>query len=166
MAPTRYCLLPLTLLLNTLTSVAQLSLSLTTDKSTYAYGDSMTVRLTVANHTDSVISKWGSSTCFARIGFNSVHFLVNCTADYSEFRFAPGSWKAWVWTLEPLAFGIPDRNGEQIVYGYCAGMTDSITIQAPKFYGGEIHVGIMDTIPLEDIASLRDSLNVTVLYSY
>jgi Secretion system C-terminal sorting domain len=136
-----------------------------TDKSNYSYGDSIEVRVTIANNTDTSFSIWGSSSCIARIGFNSVPFQIACTADYTEFKFLPHTARTWIWNLKPDVLGIPDKNGEQNIYAYCGGYRDSTTITAPKYYGGRLALSYKITVPKEEIQKLRDSLNASVLYS-
>ena len=137
-------------------------LKIETDKSSYAYGDSIQVRVTVSNNTDSLFSIWGSSTCIALIAFNDVHFQINCTADNSEFKFLPHSSRTWLWKLKPEVLGIPVKDGEQVINGFCSGLVDSIKITAPKYYGGRLSVGLSLSTPMQH---LRDSFNVTVLNS-
>jgi len=144
---------------------AQVSLTLATDKTTYSYGDTIEVQLTISNNTDSVFTMRGSTSCIVTIRFNAVPFSFVCTADDREFRFSPGGYMTWIWHLKPAVLGIPDKDGEQTIRGFGGGMVDSIKIQAPKYYGGQVSVSIPIGIPAAEIQSLRDSLNVTVLLS-
>jgi hypothetical protein len=137
-------------------------LKIETDKSSYTYGDSIKVSVIVSNNTDSSFSIWGSSTCIARIAFNNVQFEIACTADEREFKFPPHSSRTWVWELNPEVLGIPVKDGQQVIYGFCGGLDDSIKITAPKYYGGRLGVGFSTTASLK---TLRDSLNVTVINS-
>jgi hypothetical protein len=137
-------------------------LKIETDKSSYDYGDSIQVRVTVSNNTDSLFSIWGSSSCIALIAFNNVQFQISCTADESEFKFPPHSSRTWIWKLKPEVLGIPVKDGEQVIYGFCSGLVDSIKITAPKYYGGRLSVGFSSGTPMQHF---RDSLNVIVLDS-
>jgi hypothetical protein len=64
--------------------------------------------------------------------------------------------------LKPEVLGIPVKDGEQVIYGFCGGLVDSVKITAPKYYGGRLSVGFSLSTPMQH---LRDSLNVTVLNS-
>ena len=88
--------------------VAQGTMKVETDKSNYFYGDSIEVKVSIINNADTSFSIWGSTTCIVRIGFNSVPFQVMCTADNSEFPFAPHSTRTWIWKLQPDKLGIQD----------------------------------------------------------
>jgi hypothetical protein len=145
-------------------------LKIETDKSSYAYSDSIQVRVIVSNNTDTSFSIWGNSTCIAAIAFNDVHFQITCTLDESEFKFPPHTSRTWLWELKPEVLGIPVKEGEQVIYGFCSGLVDSIMttlvdsikITAPRYYGGRLSVGFSSGILMQH---LRDSLNVTVLNS-
>ncbi|MCL5030561.1 MAG: hypothetical protein M1480_16235 [Bacteroidetes bacterium] len=147
------------------TGLAQGLMKIETDKTNYSYGDSIEVRVTILNNTDTSFSMWGSSTCLVMMGFNSVQFQIACTADNTEFVFPPGSSRTWIWELNPSVLGIPDKDGAQIIRAYGGWFKDSIAITAPKYYGGTLEVGIKAGIPAQEIQNLRDSLNATVLYS-
>ena len=141
-----------------------LTLELKADKESYDYGETMLVKLTLTNKADSSYSLWGSSSCIVIMGFNKVNFMVECTADEAEFRFPPGQSMTWVWYLNPPELGIPDQEGTQTIHGWGAGMADSIQIQAPKFYGGILSVGISENVPEEELDSLRNRINAEVIW--
>lgn len=145
---------------------AQGTLKITTDKSTYLYGDSIQVKVTITNHTDSTFTLRGSTTCIVGIGFNSVSFMVYCTADDRDFVFTPGMSRAWSWNLKPSELGIPDQDSIQHIYGYSNGMSDSVIIKAPKYYGGRLYAHFKSGVSSLELQGLRDSFNVTVLARY
>ena len=155
----------LTILLLTVSHyLAKGIMKIETDKSNYFYGDSIEVKVTIVNNSDTSFSIWGSTTCIVRIGFNSVPFQIDCTTDFSEFPFPPNSSRTWIWRLIPSKLGIPDKNGEQMIYAFGAGLEDSILITAPKFFGGRIVVGFKLGTSAQEIQQLRDSLNATILW--
>jgi hypothetical protein len=145
-------------------AVCQGVLKVTTDKTNYAYGDSIVVRITVTNNTDTSFTLTGSSTCFMRIKFNDLRLSPMCTADQHQFYFSSGMSRTWIWYLYPNDLGIPDKEGVQKIVGSCGKLNDSVYISAPKYRGGIIAVGIKDSIPDSVYQSLRDSLNATLMY--
>lgn len=145
-------------------AVCQGILKVTTDKTNYAYGDSIVVRITVTNNTDTSFTLTGSSTCFMKIKFNDLRLSPMCTADQHEFFFSAGMSRTWIWYLYPNDLGIPDKEGVQKIVGSCGKLNDSVYISAPKYRGGIIAVGIKDSIPESVYQSLRDSLNATLMY--
>jgi hypothetical protein len=138
-------------------------LKVTTDKSSYSYGDSIEVRVTLTNNTNAPFTIYGSSSCVAMIKFNDVKFQTACTADQHEFSFSVGMSMTWIWKLDPKILGIPDQEGQQKIVGLCYPLRDSIFINAPKYRGGIVAVGIRDSISESVYKSLRDSINATVI---
>lgn len=139
-------------------------LKITTDKSNYLYGESIEVRVTLTNNTSTPFTIYRSSSCVAWIKFNDVRFQTMCTADQHEFNFSVGMSMTWIWKIDPKELGIPDKEGQQKIVGLCYPLRDSIYVNAPKFRGGIIVVGINDSISVNIYQSLRDSINATVIY--
>jgi hypothetical protein len=127
-------------------------LKVTTDKLNYSYGDSIEVRVTLTNNTNAPFTIYRSSSCVAMIKFNDVKFQTACTADQHEFYFSVGMSMTWIWKLDPKELGIPDQEGQQKIVGLCYPLRDSIFINAPKYRGGIVAVGIKDGI--SEIVSL------------
>ncbi len=138
-------------------------LKVTTDKSNYSYGDSIEVRVTLTNNTSAPFTIYRSSSCVAMIKFNDVRFFTACTADQREFNFSVGMSMTWIWKIDPKELGIPDKEGQQKIVGLVYPQKDSIYINAPKYRGGIVAVGIRDSIPESVYKSLRDSINATVI---
>jgi hypothetical protein len=138
-------------------------LKVTTDKSTYGYGDSIEVRVTLTNNTNAPFTIYRSSSCVAMIKFNDVRFQTMCTADQHEFNFSVGMSMTWIWKLDPQELGIPDQEGQQKIVGLCYPLRDSIFINAPKYRGGIVAVGIQDSISESVYKNLRDSINATLI---
>lgn len=138
-------------------------LKVTTDKLNYSYGDSIEVRVTLTNNTNAPFTIYRSSSCVAMIKFNDVKFQTACTADQHEFYFSVGMSMTWIWKLDPKELGIPDQEGQQKIVGLCYPLRDSIFINAPKYRGGIVAVGIKDGISEIVYKSFRDSINATVI---
>lgn len=149
----------------TSTVVAQnpFSLDLRTDKTSYDYGEPILVELTLTNTTDSVSAIRGSSTCIVMMELSGVEFDIYCTTDDARFPFQAGQSTTWSWLLDPSSLGVPVQDGLQTIRGYGAGMTDSIQIEAPKFYGGILNVRISDSTSNSFIDSLRTRFNAEVI---
>jgi len=141
-------------------------LNVITDKTTYAYGDSIIVTTSIYNNTDTTFSLFGSSSCLTMIKLDEMTFDIICSADEHEFIFEPGYSWSWKWYLDPYRMGIPNKNGVQKIYGFSKYHLDSTTFEAPIFYGGQILVGFNINIPVAEIQNIRDSLNAEVLYSH
>ncbi|RJP65399.1 MAG: T9SS C-terminal target domain-containing protein [Ignavibacteriales bacterium] len=145
--------------------IAQGILTVTTNKTNYAYGDSIVVRVTITNNTDTSFTLIGSSTCFMRIKFNDIRLSPMCTLDQREFFFSAGMSRTWIWYLYPKDHGIPNKEGVQKIVGSCGNLSDSVYINAPKYRGGVIAVGLKESISASVYQSLRDSMNATLIYS-
>ncbi len=145
------------------TVIAQGVLTVTTDKTSYGYGDSIVVRVTVSNKTNTPFTLIGSSTCIARIKFNDVRFQTMCTTDQHEFYFSPGMSRSWIWYLKPSELGIPDKDDVQKIVGLCNNLKDSVYINAPKFRGGKIYIGKKPSVPEIEYQKLRDSIGATII---
>ena len=144
--------------------MCQGTFKITTDKIKYAYGDSIIVKTSVTNNTDTSFTLIGSSTCFMGVKFNDLRMSTMCTLDQHEFHFSPGTSLTWIWYLDPKDLGIPDKEGVQKIVGSCGKLRDTVYITAPKFLGGIVAVGLIDSIPESEYQSLRDSINATVIY--
>ena len=141
------------------------TLTLITDKAAYQYGDTIEVRLKIANNTDSSFTIVGSSTCIVGISPQDVQVGEICTDDETPFPFPVGSSRTWVWHLIPSVLGFPIKNGTQTIYGHGGGNLDSVLFTALKYYGGMLSVSIKLDVPAGEIQSLRDSLGATVVIS-
>jgi hypothetical protein len=144
---------------------AQGTLTVSTDKSAYVYGDTMEVRVTVANRTSSEFTIRGSSSCIALITFDEVPFRIGCTADDYPFVFPPWTARTWIWRLRPPLLGIPTKDGQHTIRGSCSTMRDSTFITAPMYRGGRLTVAFGLETPDTQIRSVRDSLRAVVLRS-
>jgi hypothetical protein len=149
-------------------------MSLETDKSSYEYGETIEVRVSVYNDTDSsftIITDIGSET---DIGINDVSFNRVGLPLEVEYEYAPGVKRTWIWKLRPEIHGVPDREGTQVIYGLVGGRfensenewpfeKESIVIEAPKYLGGQIEVRFKSEIQETERQALRDSLEVVVI---
>ena len=146
---------------------AQLQLSVSTDKQTYNYGENIIIECSVKNMADTTAIIWAGSfqSCQAEFSFNSFNSWehTDCLTLTERIEIKPGNSRVYKWTIDPKIYGLPNKDGEQKIVGYfLGGLKDSITINAPKYYGGQISVGFFDSLETE-INLLKDTLNVEVL---
>lgn len=142
-----------------------LTLKVTTNKSAYVYGEPIEVTVKITNHSDSTQTLTADWNCLTRIGFNNIPLNYTCLQTVRQFVFPSGSSWAWVWELDPEMFGLPDVEGTQIVRGglFFGGMEDSVLIQAPRYYGGRMDVGIKASVTEDEMLALRDSVGAILL---
>jgi len=137
-----------------------------TDKSSYSYGDSIQVSVTFSNNTDSTITVYESG-CMVIPAFNTIQFQMTCPGVVIEVQYSPGASKTWTWVLIPSKLGIPTQDGKQIIYAdyNLFFPIDSITVTAPKYYGGLLDVAYKLTTPAAEIQKIRDSLKAVIYRS-
>ena len=146
---------------------AQGAIEVTTDRRSYEYGDTIRISATISNRTNETFRLEGTSNCQAQMFFDDFDSSANsiCTADLIEIEFGPGSQKTWTWDVVPAILGLPTSDGEHVVVGYYPNteLSDTVTIEAPKYFGGRVNVGFAPGVSEDDIAPVKDSLNVDVL---
>jgi hypothetical protein len=155
-------------ILSTLPSLGQqLSLTVTTDKSSYEYGEVIEVRSEVKNVSDASYLYIGSSSCFAMLDrFDDVVFQPICTVDEAHIRLHPGDVREDVWRLDPSTLGLPNSTGQHTIHITSEGHRDSVQIYAPKYYGGVIAIGFVDSVTEGEIQALADSLRRTAILGW
>ncbi|NQV72106.1 hypothetical protein HQ496_03210 [bacterium] len=153
----------------TILALAQGTISVTTDKPAYEYGETIEVSVTIINETQTLFRLSGSSSCQADFVFDSFDSARHkvCTLDAIQIDFNPGSWRTWTWEIDPTVLGLPSVDGDHTIVGYYGGttMADTITVSAPAFLGGQLRVGIPSTVSDDDLAPVKESLQATVLES-
>jgi len=162
-----------TLLLFSNIAFTQLQLKISTDKSVYNYGEKITISATVTNKSDTTVSVMMSSyeSCQAEFQMNNYNsgLWTACLPTAEELTFLPGDSRIYEWEIDPMIFGLPNKDGIQKLNGIFAGgmfhpvsLEDSIEFTAPLFLGGQIDISYFDTNSAE-ITTLRDSLNAQVV---
>jgi hypothetical protein len=142
-------------------------LTVSTDTSNYAYGQPIIIQVSILNNTDSLFTLEASSSHQAQFILNDFYSGKDTPIipDEIYFDFNPGDKRTWIWILDPYKYGFPNIDGTQRLIGYypktC--MRDTITFEAPIFYGGQVDVKIANEIPDSCLMGLKDSLKVTVL---
>jgi hypothetical protein len=149
-------------------SLGQLTFTMSTDKASYSYGEPIKLSGTAANNTDSSLTIMGPWTgFFSPISFDDIKFNLVVLPTDMPYEFPPGLALRWEYEIDPLQFGLPNRDGVHTLYGQFAynPILDSVLIIAPAYYGGQLQVGFSTGTPLPVIQGLRDSINATVLDS-
>jgi hypothetical protein len=149
-------------------SLGQLTFTISTDKPRYGYGEPIKLSGTAANNTDSPITIMGPYTgLFSPISFDETKFDLLVLPTDIPYEFPPGLALRWEYEINPLQFGLPNRDGVHTLYGRFVfnSALDSVSIIAPAYYGGQLRVGFSINTPPSRIQSLRDSMNATVLDS-
>lgn len=145
---------------------AQVTLKVSTDKSTYEYGEPIEVRVEIRNDTADSFQLSGSSSCQAQFTFDGYDSSARpCTTDLVTIDFRPGSWRGWVWTINPQQMGLPRTDGEHTIVGFYPGteLADTLVVAAPAYLGGRLLVYIKDGVEESQLTTLRDSLNAQIV---
>jgi hypothetical protein len=149
-------------------SLGQLTFTISTDKLRYGYGEPIKLSGTAANNTDSSLTIMGPWTgFFSPISFDETKFDLAGLPTDMPYEFPPVFALRWEYEIDPLRFGLPNRDGVHTLYGQFAynAALDSVLIIAPAYSGGQLRVGFSVNTPPSAIQSLRDSMNATVLDS-
>jgi hypothetical protein len=149
-------------------ALGQLTFTMSTDKASYSYGEPIKLSGTAANNTDLSLTIMGPWTgFFSPISFDETKFDLAGLPTDIPYDFPAGTALCWEYEIDPLRFGLPNRDGVHTFYGQFAYNTalDSVLIIAPAYYGGQLRVEFSINTPPSAIQSLRDSMNATVLSS-
>ena len=157
---------------------AQLDFKISTNKTDYAYGETIYIACTVSNNTDSTINILLSDYKSCQAEFKLDNFKsyewTTCSPLSEELIFYPKSLKKYYWTVDPNRFGLPDIEGSHKLVGYYSyelppysssnniDLLDSLYFNAPVFLGGQLVVGF----PAQNdslVSELKDSLEVAVI---
>lgn len=149
-------------------ALGQLTFTISTDKPSYGYGEPIKLSGTVTNNTGSIITIMGPyAGLFSPISFDETKFNLLILPTDIPYEFSPGLALRWEYEIDPLQFGLPNRDGVHTLYARFAfnSALDSVSILAPAYFGGQLQVGFSINTPPSTIQSLRDSMNATVLSS-
>jgi hypothetical protein len=149
----------------------QMEARLETDKAEYAYGEPIVIRYTLTNNTDSLVTLLASSSCQGILRFDDFVSTENatCTADDLFIYFPPGgSNRTWTWIIDPKTIGLPKQGGTQKIiaqWDFRGRYADSLTVEAPQYRGGILHVEFASDAPADSLNAMRNLLQATVLES-
>ena len=150
---------------------AQFKLEIKTNKSNYEYGEKIYITCSVINTTNQEVKIISSSsgTCQAEFQLNDYRSkeMTICLPMVQEITFAPYSSRDYNWTIDPKVFGLPNKDGEQILIGeyFYNNLRDTIKFQAPIYNGGQLKINCK--LENEDsINTIKNNLNIEVLDRY
>lgn len=145
---------------------AQGVFTITTNKPEYSYGEIIKVSVSIFNNTDSTILFHPECVYPVWVRVKGVKFLEeHSLADFCERVMEPGEKETWDFQLNPSKLGIPVSNGEQIIYADGYNHLDSVSIKAPKYYGGIIRVRFDYIVEKEKRDKFFNIANATVIKS-
>ncbi|MEO0558469.1 MAG: T9SS type A sorting domain-containing protein [Bacteroidota bacterium] len=146
-------------------NVEALTTTVSTDKPSYAEGEVIEIRVTIANPTDSSAVKRYGHGCITQFSLNglSTEEYTACTLAVRPIEFPPYSSLTVVWHVDPLDMGWPTHGGTHTVIGSSVGEPDTTTFDAPAAMGGRVTFRTVQGLTPADLASLRDSLSAEVL---
>ena len=149
---------------------AQLKVALATDKRSYEYGESITTTCTVTNNADTAVTIWQpwqgplTGTTFDGV---PIDWIILPTS--IPYTYASHASRTWALKLDMTQLGLPNKQGTHTIVCYYSGDTifgkDSVTIEQPVFYGGQVMVTFSISMPATQIQSLRDSMHASVATS-
>ena len=159
-------ILTIVLLLNKSDFFSQGIFTVSTNKISYSYGEVIEVEVSIFNDTDTTIifhpeCEWPIWVSVKGVEFIERHSL----ADGCERYLVKGERETWTFKLDPAKLGFPIKNEIQTIHGSGYSHLDSVTITAPKFYGGIIEVNydyILDTEKKKKI-NFYNGLNKSVI---
>ena len=131
----RILFLPLCFLLSFTAGVPVFSqqMILETDKTEYEYGETIEVRVSIFNDTDSTLyytASGGKGGTY--IGVNSVQFQTVQDGMGWEYEFEAGYTYSWIWELDPAKHGVPDKDGKQVIHGQINGSFQNARLSKRK----------------------------------
>lgn len=151
------------------TAMAQIVTEIETNKTTYAQGEVIEVKLTLRNTgTEKVTITAGPSPAFFEFDeFKAVEHAVVLPM-MANHEFAPGDFRTWTWVLDPDETGLPYFSGTHTIKGR---VVDFITsevfeasteIEAETTLKGQVLVQYFATTPADTINAIKSELNAVV----
>ena len=145
---------------------SQWQISVSTSKTSYAYGETIVVSLRLGNAGTVPDTLFSTSTCVARISPDNVNYSMACGELEQHIPFNPGDSRTWYWHLIPSQFGYPSFSGHHRVWGFCAGVDDSADFDAPEYRGGQIYLSFYPAVSQMVVDSIRTAVNGSVTFRF
>lgn len=147
-------------------SYAQITSSVTSDKTDYVFGEIIKITMTISNNSeDQLVTYQGSGSLKAVIkSFSGVDLTpIVVTADDYRDTIKVGEKREIRWQLDPSELALPPKAGEQTVIVRGLSVIDSVKFNAPKFTGGKLFLYFENETETEIINQIKDSLDVSVI---
>lgn len=155
---------------------SQIRFTITSNKPIYEYGETIILTATAKNTSTKTHNIEFSclTTMQAEFKFNDYYSgnWTSCFTSIAEVALKPNQSRNYEWIIDPKVFGLPDRDSIQTIIGRFFYMDsssignyilrDTISIIAPKYYGGQLTVYFDDSLSTE-IAQIRQNLNAKLL---
>ncbi|NBC25432.1 MAG: T9SS type A sorting domain-containing protein [Bacteroidetes bacterium] len=123
-----------------------------------ARGENFQFTYSFFNGSDETLQYTGSSSWQVKLEFSDIEeFDVSVTADYLSYFVAPGGFLTFEFDLSPEELKWPLFDGEHLIYATFLGRTDSVAVEAPATYGGELNVRYNST-DAAAVQAFKDSL--------
>jgi hypothetical protein len=152
--------------------ISQLTVSTSTDKNTYEYGETIKILGTVHNESNSTVTIIGNiqGLFFLKYFDDTAFHMTHLPAEIG-YEIPPKTSYTSQYKIDPERLGLPNRDGvHNIVTRYrwsteteFISIMDTISISAPLFDGGQVLVSYSIHAPPSDIQALRDNMNATIL---
>lgn len=133
------------------------------------HGENFQFTYTFFNGSDKTLRYSGSSSWQVKLEFSDIEeFDVSVTADYLSYFVEPGGFLTFEFDLSPEELKWPLFDGEHTIYATFLGYTDSVAVEAPATYGGELNAEYNSTDAAE-VQAFKDSLaaedeSIEILY--
>ncbi|MGD0339952.1 MAG: T9SS type A sorting domain-containing protein [Bacteroidota bacterium] len=155
---------------------AQLTVSVSTDKPVYNYGETITLTGTVTNQADTAVEVVQAyQGPVNALFFDNIHLGWMVLATNILYEYAPHTSHNWFLKIDGFRLGLPNKEGpycltcyfqwQDIGSDFIYNMNDSVMISQPVFYGGELQVDYSIHTPRSEIQNLLDSMKATVVSS-
>jgi hypothetical protein len=155
--------------------IAQLVVSVSTDKPTYQYGEAITLTGTLTNQADTAVmvgQDYQGPVGLVLFDNTSLpkSFIL---PTHWQYQYSPHMSYRSVFKIDGSRLGLPNKEGQHFlvccfswdVNGSSFSKRDSVMISQPVFYGGQLLLEYSVHTPPSEIQSLLDSMKATVISS-
>ncbi len=156
----------LALLLAPIAALAQGVLTVATDQRAYAYGERIAISVTIANTSAEALTLRGQLGCLVafRFGDFDARDALPCGTQQTTETLLPNAQRVWQFSLHPATMGLPRTDGPHVVIGYASNtaLADTVQVDAPRFLGGLVQVGVENGADAGEIGAIQNALNAFV----
>lgn len=156
----RYSVSLIFLLLLPFTVHSQVVTGMELEDDSLGHDENFQFTYTFYNGSDELLQYAGSSSWQVKLGFSDIEEFDNSiTSDWYTYFIGPGDFLTFEFDLSPEELLWPLFDGEHKIYATFLGHTDSVTVKAPAFYGGELHIRYYSE-NTDEVQAFKDSLAV------
>ncbi len=144
---------------------SQMTTEIWTDKQHYDFGETIELSLKVTNSgIEEVKLISACNTAWFQFDDFTPPFGP-CVLYTHHFSFPPGSWRTWTFPIRPNEYGLPEFSGEHMLIGKFSHLSDTTYVQAPRYLGGRLSIGIVNGSDPAVVDTIRQDLNASVIRS-